>query len=83
MNAFVRGDRVATNDNGLIIVRCFDGHEWYEQLVLPMPMAAFVSRLKEINSCPQCGRRNNILLEGEAFRDAKRRLLGAKRSARP
>ena len=62
-------------DSGLFILQCPCGHEWAERLSLPMHLGAAVSRMKGMDCCPKCGRkRKAVMLQGDAFKEAKKRL---------
>lgn len=64
------------SDEGLFILRCPDGHEWAERVMLPMNLTAFVSRSRGMDCCPRCAKTKCVMLHGKAYREAKSRVLG-------
>lgn len=59
----------------LLIAQCPScGHEWVERMQLPMNLTAAAMRIKAMSYCVKCGSHGAVMLTGEAFYEAKRRL---------
>lgn len=73
-----RGSMSEPNDNGLFILRCPDGHEWMEQLTLPMNLTAAAKRMKAMDYCTRCSKKGAVILQGEERQAVKKLLLAEK-----
>lgn len=66
------------------ILECGEcGHQWVENVVLPMRAEAFIARMKGWSVCPNCAngdkkrsKKSIFLLTGERYRVAALKLLG-------
>ena len=57
------------------IFECGDcKHKWLVTHPLPMPVQAFVIRMKVASVCPKCGKKDAYMLIGDRFRDALKEL---------